>query len=125
MGGPLACNQQMRVPEPISGIHERDLGALKGLPYERFAEAPDAAETIDSVTRRAMAALEALRECYPAHEIVAVSHGAVIQSICAHITGVWSDDYPPNCGLVTIEYDAQGWRALVKSGNWFPLTRSV
>jgi hypothetical protein len=57
-------------PEPISGIHERDLGAPKGLPYERFAEAPDAAETIDSVTRRAMAALEALRECYPAHEIV-------------------------------------------------------
>ena len=108
--------------EPISGIHERDLGALKGLPYERLNEAPDSAETIDSVTRRAMRAIEALRERYPAHEIIVVCHGAVIQSICAHITGMWSEDYPPNCGLVTIEYHAQGWCAPVKSGDWAPLT---
>jgi broad specificity phosphatase PhoE len=108
-------------PEPISGLHERDLGALKGLPYERLAQAPDSAETIDSVTRRAMAAIEALRDRYPAHEIVVVCHGAVIQSICAHITGVWSEDYPPNCGLVTIDYDTQGWHAPVKSGGWSAL----
>ena len=111
-------------PELISGIHERDLGALKGLPYERFAEAPDSAETIDSVTRRAMTALDALRERYTAREIVVVCHGAVIQSVCAYITGVWSENYPPNCGLVTVEYDAQGWRAPVKSGDWSPLTGS-
>lgn len=111
-------------PASISGIHERDLGALKGLPYERFAEAPDSAETIESVTRRAMATIEALRERFAAREIVVVCHGAVIQSICAHVTGVWSEDYPPNCGLVTIEYDAQGWRAPVKAGNWSPLTGS-
>jgi len=80
------------------------------------------AETIESVTGRAMAAIEALRERYPAREIVVVCHGAVIQSICAYTTGVWSKDHPPNCGLVTIEYDAQGWRAPVKSGNWSPLT---
>jgi broad specificity phosphatase PhoE len=110
--------------EPIPGIQERDLGALKGLPYERFAEAPASVETIDSVTRRAMTALEALRERYPAREIVVVCHGAVIQSVCAYITGVWSEDYPPNCGLVTIEYDAEGWRAPLKFGNWAPLTGS-
>ena len=109
-------------PEPISGIHERDFGVLKGLPYERFAEAPDSAETMDSVTRRAMNALETLRERYPAQEIVVVCHGAVIQSVCSYITGVWCEDYPPNCGLVTIEYDAQGWRAPYKVGNWAPLT---
>jgi hypothetical protein len=40
----------------LSGIQERDLGSLKGLP-ERFAEAPGAAETIEGVTRRAMAPL--------------------------------------------------------------------
>jgi broad specificity phosphatase PhoE len=109
-------------PETISGIHERDLGALKGLPYERFTEAPNSAETLDSVRRRAIAAVEALRERYPAYETVVVSHGAVIQCVCAHITGVWTEDYPPNCGLVTIEYDAQGWRAPVKFGDWTPLT---
>ena len=109
-------------PETISGIHERDLGALKGLPYERFAEAPDSVETLDSVQRRAMAAIEALRERRPGQEIVIVCHGAVIQSICAYITGVWSQDYPPNCGVVTIEYDAQRWREPVKYGAWAPLT---
>ena len=118
------CRPTDATAQPISGLHERDLGALKGLRYEGFAEAPDSAETIDSVTRRAMAAIEALRDRYPAHEVVVVCHGAVIQSICAYITGVWSEDYPPNCGLVTIEYDSQGWRAPVKSGNWFPLTGS-
>jgi broad specificity phosphatase PhoE len=109
-------------PETISGIHERDFGALKGLPYERFAEAPDSAETLESVRRRAIAAIEALRERYPAQEIVVVSHGIVIQCICAHIAGAWSDDYPPNCGLVSVEYDARGWRALRKLGKWVPLT---
>jgi broad specificity phosphatase PhoE len=109
-------------PEPIPGLHERDLGALKGLSYERFAEAPDSAETIDSVTRRAMSAIEALRDRYSAHEIVVVCHGAVIQAICAYITGAWSEDYPPNCGLLTIAYDAQAWSAPVKSGIWSPLT---
>lgn len=110
-------------PEPISGIHERDFGSLKGHPYARLAEAPHSAESLDNVRRRAIAAIEALRERYPAHEIVVVCHGAVIQSICAHITGVWSEDsVPPNCGLVTIEYDANGWRAPVRSENWDPLT---
>ncbi len=32
--------------------------------------------------------------------------------------------YPPNWALVAIEYDAQGWRAPVKSSNWSPLTGS-
>jgi len=110
-------------PELLPGIHERDFGALKGLPYERLAEFAHTCETPDSVRLRAIAALESLRARYPAHEIVLVSHGAVIQSICAHIAGVWSEDsVPPNCGVVTIEYDAQGWRAPVKSGDWFRIS---
>ena len=43
-----------------------------------------------------MAAIEALRERYPAHEVVVVSHGGVMQSICVDITGMWSEDYPPS-----------------------------
>lgn len=109
-------------PKAISGIHERDLGPLKGLPYERFAEAADSTETLESVRRRAIAAIEALRERYPAQEIVVVCHGAVIQCICAHLAGIWSDEYPPNCGLVIIDYDARGWHAPVKLEQWVPLT---
>lgn len=110
-------------PETISGIHERDFGALKGRPYERLAELAHACEPLDSVRRRAVAAIEAVRERFPAREIVVVCHGAVIQSICAHVTGVWSEySVPPNCGIVTIEYDAHGWGAPVRSGDWDQIT---
>jgi probable phosphoglycerate mutase len=112
-------------PEAIAGIHERNFGDLRGHPYARLAEAPHSAETPDSVRRRAIAAINALRERYPAHEIVVVSHGAVIQSICAHITGVWSEaSVPPNCGLVVIEYDDRGWHTPLLSGEWDQITRA-
>jgi probable phosphoglycerate mutase len=99
--------------EAIPGIHERDFGSLKGQPYARLAEAsnlvepwlwsPPGGESPEDVRRRAIGAIEALRVRYPGREIVVVSHGAVIQAICAHITGEWSDDsVPPNCGIVTV-----------------------
>lgn len=111
--------------ELIAGIHERDFGDLKGHPYARLGEALHSAEPIESVQRRAVAAIEALRERYPAHEIVVVSHGAVIQSIYAHITGVWSEDaVPPNCGVVTIAYDAHGWHSAERSGEWDRIARA-
>jgi len=112
-------------PESITGIHERDFGDLKGHPYARLGEAPHSAEALESVRARVIAALEVLRERYPAHEIVVVSHGAVIQSICAHITGVWSEQsVPPNCGVVVIEYDRSGWHMPVRSGEWDWITTS-
>jgi broad specificity phosphatase PhoE len=106
--------------EPIQGIHERDFGSLKGHPYERLGEAPSltepwlwsppGGESLDDVRRRAMAAMDTLRVRYPGCEIVVVTHGAVIQSICAHITGEWRDtSVPPNCGIATILYDVGGW----------------
>jgi broad specificity phosphatase PhoE len=106
--------------ESIEGIHERDFGSLKGHSYERLVEAasltepwlwsPPGGESLDDVRRRAMAAIEALRLRYPGREIVVVTHGAVIQSICAHITGKWLEtSVPPNCGIATILYDAGGW----------------
>jgi broad specificity phosphatase PhoE len=82
--------------EAIPGIHERDFGSLKGQPYERLEEAQDC-ESPDGVRRRAMAAIEALRVRYPGREIVIVSHGAVIQAVCAGAS------VPPNCGILTIE----------------------
>lgn len=112
-------------PEAIAGVHERDFGDLRGHPYVRLGEAPHLAEPLETVRARAIAAIDALRERYPAHEIVVVCHGAVIQSICAHITGVWSEEsVPPNCGVVVIEYDARGWHAPVLSGDWERITQA-
>ena len=97
--------------EAIPGIHERDFGCLKGHPYERLGLrdplwAPEGGESLDDVRRRAVGALETLRNRYPGQEIVVVSHGAVMQAVYAHITGDWSEaSVPPNCGIVTVGYE--------------------
>lgn len=126
--------------EAIPGIHERDFGCLKGSPYERLGEMmfldrageplachpfdqwtwrPPGGESLNDVRRRAVRSIESLRDQYRGREIVVVCHGAVIQAICAHITGEWSEAHvPPNCGIVTLTYDAQGWRAPIISGKW-------
>jgi probable phosphoglycerate mutase len=104
-------------PQVIPGMHERDFGCLRGHPYERMDELmppsiepwlwrPEGGESLDDVRRRVTPVIDSLHEKYPGEEIVLVCHGAVIQSVCAHITGQWSEAaIPPNCGVVTIEYD--------------------
>jgi broad specificity phosphatase PhoE len=113
--------------EVVAGIHERDFGSLRGHPYSRVAEVmsaevvhdpnkirmwrPEGGESLEDVRRRAIAALEDLRIRYAGREILVVCHGAVIRSICSHITGDWADNYIlPNCALVVLEHTEQGWQ---------------
>jgi broad specificity phosphatase PhoE len=117
--------------ETIPGIHERNFGCLKGHPYGRLKEmmsldapieawqwSPRGGESLDGVRRRAMEAIEALRVRYPGQEIVAVCHGAVIQSVCAHVTGEWNvESVLPNCGMVTIQYSVHGWDKVLVISN--------
>jgi phosphoserine phosphatase len=121
--------------EVIAGIHERDFGCLRGHPYERMAEKtsldslyepfqasmwkPEGGESQEDVRLRAGSVLDSLRVRYAEQQVVVVCHGVVIQAVCAHVTGVWSDAYvPPNCGIVVLEYTAQGWKQPVISGEW-------
>jgi probable phosphoglycerate mutase len=104
--------------EAVPGLHERNFGCLRGHPYESLNEmmsrtplepgwlwSPPGGESPDDVRHRAIAAIESLRVRYPGREIVVVSHGAVIQAVCAHITGDWnSASVPPNCGIISV-----GW----------------
>lgn len=113
--------------ELLPGIHERDFGCLKGHPYERMEDSmlrdalynpdqswvwsPEGGESLDAVRQRAIAVLEKVRLRHADLEVVVVCHGAVIQSVCAHITGEWSEAWlPPNCGIVLLEYDAEAWK---------------
>lgn len=113
--------------EALAGIHERDFGCLRGHPYERLGELmtarffsdpaqtrvwkPEGGESLEDVRRRAIAALENLRERYAGHEVVVVCHGAVIRAICAHITGDWDETYViGNCAVAVIEYVGQDWK---------------
>lgn len=108
--------------EAIPGIQEREFGCLKGCSYEDLGRmmdsdpsydpesfqnwAPDGAESLQEVRIRAVAAINKICAAHPGGQIVVVSHGAVIQSISAHLTGTWTEAaVPPNCGILTIEYE--------------------
>ncbi len=109
--------------EAVPGLHERNFGSLRGQPYKRLVEmmsltpiepawlwSPPGGESLDDVRRRAIPAIDSLRSRYPGREIVIVCHGAVIQAVCAHITGDWSAaTVPPNCGIVTLDSVGQGF----------------
>jgi broad specificity phosphatase PhoE len=110
--------------EEVEGLHERDFGCLKGHPYHCLGEMllrdphltleswrPDGGESLDDVRQRAAKALETLVKRHPGQQIVVVCHGAVIQAICADVTGEWAEaTVPPNCGIITIDYVAKTWR---------------
>jgi broad specificity phosphatase PhoE len=100
--------------EVIEGIHERDFGYLKGLTYDHIpaiayedpAWTPEGGESRNELQARVLAALdESIPRCAE-EEILVVCHGAVIQSICAHVTGDWKDAHmPANCGAVVVRYE--------------------
>ncbi len=121
-------------PVILPGIHERDFGRLKGHPYERMGEwmladsmydparqwlwTPPEGESLEDVRARAIRALETARN-WDAREIVIVCHGAVIQAICAHLTGEWRESFvPPNCGYALVEQTAAGWSHPRIFGDW-------
>jgi broad specificity phosphatase PhoE len=121
-------------PEVIEGIHERDFGILRGHPYSRVADfmpgadihdphklrtwRPEGGESLEDVRLRAIATLEDLRVRYAGRQILVVCHGAVIRSICSHITGDWGETYIlPNCAAVVIEHTEQGWQPPVPFNN--------
>jgi broad specificity phosphatase PhoE len=107
---------------------------LKGHPYERMGElmladalydptrpwlwTPPEGESLEQVRARAIRALEIVR-AYDAREIVIVCHGAIIQAICAHLTGEWRESFvPPNCGYAIIQRTSVGWSRPVLTGDW-------
>jgi broad specificity phosphatase PhoE len=108
--------------ETLDGLHERDLGCLKGHSYDDlrtlvlrdplydpargWSWKPAGGESYEEVRERVMGAVNTLLRNYPQNEIVIVSHGGVMLSVWAHIIGQWHGAHlPPNCGIVLIEHD--------------------
>ena len=105
-------------------LHERDVGSLKGQPYESvFAapgydpqrpwlwEPPDG-ESFEDVKNRVGPILDRLAITHPARDVVVVSHGGVMMALWAHVTGVWDNAHvPPNCGIILIEHHSKGYMA--------------
>lgn len=125
--------------ETVPGLHERDFGCLKGKPYKELSQMmsfdgfydpevtdqkpwlwrPAGGESLEDVRARAILAIETVRFQQRGREVVVVCHGAVIQALCAHITGEWSYvSVPPNCGIVTVDYGPTGWQPPVLADCW-------
>ena len=80
-------------------------------PDQSWQWTPAGGESLDDVRNRAIAALSAVRARHRGKDIVIVCHVAVIQAICAHIGGEWSESrVPTNCGVVELIYTPEGWR---------------
>jgi len=120
----LIIAAELRLPiEYEAEFREQSLGKLAGQPYESVASdptfdpkrpwmwRPPAGESHEDVLRRVAPALDRVAERYPEDEIVIVSHGGVMRSVWAHVTGKWENAHvPPNCGIVVIEHEGGRYR---------------
>jgi len=99
------------------GLHERETGEFAGKPYESIFEAdgydhsrpwtwvPPGGESYEHVRDRVGPILDEIVGRFPYDDVVVVSHGGVMVSMWAHITGRWEDAHvPPNCGIVLVEH---------------------
>jgi broad specificity phosphatase PhoE len=61
-------------------------------------------ESLEDVRVRAIRALQSVRSQYGSGDVVVVCHGAVIQTVRAHVKKDWSDtSVVSNCGIFLIE----------------------
>jgi broad specificity phosphatase PhoE len=101
--------------EPL--LHERDMGQLRGEPYDAVLKHPEydplkpwmwtppGGESFADVQRRAAPVLDRLAREHSAKDVVVVSHGGVMMSLWAHVTGTWEGAAVPlNCGIIVIEH---------------------
>jgi 2,3-bisphosphoglycerate-dependent phosphoglycerate mutase len=105
-------------------LYERDVGAHKGLTYDSLEGAPDydtlrpwawrprEGESYLDVQARVAPILDRLAAEHPSEDVVIVSHGGVMMTLWAHVTGDWeAAPIAPNCGLIVVAHGPQGYGA--------------
>jgi len=103
-------------------LHEREVGVLKGQPYEaahktpgydpknHWSWAPEGGESFIDVMNRVAPIMDRVAKAYLGRDVVIVSHGGVMKALWAHVTGDWETTHtPPNCGIVLIEHSVVGY----------------
>jgi broad specificity phosphatase PhoE len=115
--------EALNVPLEVEAkLYERELGAYRGRPYDSLLEAvgydperpwvykPDGGESYEDVQARVAPILDRLSDAHNGRDIVVVSHGGVMMTLWAYVSGGWDGAYaPPNCGIVLIERGPQGY----------------
>jgi broad specificity phosphatase PhoE len=123
--------KELKLPFEIrEGLHERETGDFAGKAYESMLEAegydhsrpwtfvPPGGESYEHVRDRVGPILDQLVARFPDEDIVVVSHGGVMVSMWAHMTGRWDDAHvPANCGIVLVEHRQGQFRKPQLIGN--------
>jgi broad specificity phosphatase PhoE len=104
-------------------FREQSLGELAGKPYESaqldptfdanrsWLWRPPGGESHMDVRARVGPMLDRIALQFSDQELVIVSHGGVMRSIWAHVTGKWEGAHvPPNCGIILVEHDNGRYR---------------
>lgn len=100
-------------------LREQNLGHLAGKPYDMVREDPSfrpdrswewrprGGESHEDVLSRTGPVLDRLMKAHADRELIVVSHGGVMRTLWAHVTGRWEGAHvPPNCGIMIIEHDS-------------------
>ena len=104
--------EELNLPiEVVEEIHERDLGALRGQSYDMQRELvkqapdfdpkkgwlwrPERGESYEDVRQRVSIVIDDISKRYPDQELIVVSHGGVMLSMWAHLTGAWESAHLP------------------------------
>jgi probable phosphoglycerate mutase len=101
-------------------LYERDVGIYRGQSYDALAQArgpvqpwewrPPGGESYEDVKARVAPVLDRLAGEYPDSDVVVVSHGGVMLTLWAHLSGSWDGAHaPPNCGIVHVQHGPQGY----------------
>ena len=120
--------ETLRIPVAIEeDLRERDYGALAGLSYatprvgydrERYwAWRPEGGETLEEVLVRVGAVLDRVAASAPEHDVLVVSHGAVMMAAHRHVTGVWPavGRVVRNAGIVIVDHRAGRYAGAVEA----------
>jgi broad specificity phosphatase PhoE len=103
-------------------LHEREVGAHRGMSYDSLAQAPDydalrpwawqpqGGESYEEVQARVAPIMDRIAAAHADDDVVLVSHGGVMVTLWAHAAGDWAGAHvPPNCGLVLIAHTPDGY----------------
>lgn len=121
----------LKLPAEIEpNLYEREVGVFQGQSYDSIYNAadfdfarpwkwrPKEGESYEDVKARVGPILDRLVKNHPTKDVVIVSHGGVMQTLWAHVTGSWSGiSAPPNCGIVLVEHSLNGYGTPVVIGD--------
>jgi broad specificity phosphatase PhoE len=104
-----------------AAFREQSFGVFAGQPYEallgdaayhegpRWHWRPQGGESLTDVYARVVPAFDRIASATQGQDVVIVSHGGVMVTLCAYLTGSWEGvSVTPNAGIVVVEH--QGGR---------------